>query len=1520
MNYESMTKAELISKLKSLESDIEKSGCSEEVITPQRSEEKYHQLIESLNDSIFLVDVESGLIIEANKRAEDLLGMPVGEIVGMNRTQMYPPEYIEDYEKIFQKYVKTNGGKTTEDIFIQHKAGNKIPVEISSNIFELNNRKVLLAIFRDITQQKQVQNSLEKSEKRYHDIVRSMSDWIWEVDVQGKFTYTSGSVKNILGYDHEELLGRTPFDLMSSEEAERVAMIFTEVSASRKPIVDLESWNITKDGRDVCLLTNGVPMLDNEGRLLGYRGVDKDITSRKEAEEALHNAREDITGFANILEESLNEIYIFDAKTFRFVHVNKGASFNLGYSMEELASLTPIDLKPEFTPKLFEKMIEPLRTGKKNKIQFTTVHKRKNGSLYDVEVHLQLSNFQTVPSFLAIILDITERKQAEEVLSKYQILFDNVSDLAYICDTEGNILYLNMVFEKLSGHKPEEFIGKTFEPLFDKDNLEKSKDLYTRTLKGESPREEIYFKDTGILCEYRNQPLRDEKGVIVGVIGIGRDITKQKRTEEKIRKFNEYLEQRVLERTEALAKANKEIEGSEQRFRDLAETIPEVFWITSHDFSKMIYVSPAYETIWGRSCKSLYDEPKDWLYSIHPEDREKVSTAIEKHIKGLTGFREEYRVVRPDKSIRWILDRAFSIKRQSGSVNHIIGIAQDITARKLTEKRLAKKNAYLKLLQVTAVAANEANDINDAFLQILEQICHYTAWEIGHAYAIAEKNPDLLKPTEVWCLEEQKQFMDFCNVTKETDFARGVGLPGRVLSSGKPHWIVDVTKDSNFLRKQIALDLNIKSGVAFPVMVESSVVAVLEFFTTKCEEPDQQFMEIMSEVGTQLGRVVERKQAEINLKNNHNLLDAIIEGTNDVAFVKDLQGKYLMMNTVGANYLGMSVESIIGKDDMELFPYDIASNIMKRNRDALISEKTVEYETPVEIKDKIFTFLSKVAPYRDSDGYIIGIIGISHDITGRKNIERTLQDSEERYRSLINDVLDTSNVGTFILDKEFRVVWMNESMEFYFGLDRNDVIMKAKRQLIEDQIHHIFEDGDEFKERMLRAYDDNTYTENFVCHILPGDGREERWLEHWSQPIVSGLYVGGRVENYTDITKSKKAEKALLQSEKMKAMGIMTAGVAHEFNNILAVISSNAQLLEEVNRSDNELSRSLRTICRMTDDGAEIVDRMYDFTNVHKDTSSYESVDLNDLIKQVVGFTMPRWKEMAHANGITYDIDQQGVEKLPSVLGNPSELREVILNIINNALDAMPAGGSLTVSTRCVQSDKFGVESKKENGSKPSTQSSKLESDFLEITFADSGNGMSEEVKKMMFDPFYTTRAPQGTGLGMSISYGIITRHGGEINVESELGKGSRIFLTLPIAEKSAHHIVTPIQNEKLDISDLNVLIVDDSKEMCKSLCELFTDEGQRVFSVDNGTEAIRLLKKNNYDLLICDLVMPDVTGKEVIMAMGASNRRTKVGLLTGWEYSAEDAKKDGLKVDLIIKKPFKLSKLRRDINDIFSS
>ncbi len=198
----------------------------------------------------------------------------------------------------------------------------------------------------------------------------------------------------------------------------------------------------------------------------------------------------------------------------------------------------------------------------------------------------------------------------------------------------------------------------------------------------------------------------------------------------------------------------------------------------------------------------------------------------------------------------------------TGQIIGVIAIAQDITQRKATEDALREQTEYVRLLQKIAVAANEAFVIDEAMQVCIDEVCTLTGWPVGHAYVLAEDHTGELASRKIWRLDRPKQFETFRRVTENARFKPGMGLPGRVLLSGKPVWIIDVTKDPDFLRGDAAEEIGIKAGFAFPVLVGSDVLAVLEFFSPEAVEPDHRLLDIMSHVGTQLGRVIERRRLE----------------------------------------------------------------------------------------------------------------------------------------------------------------------------------------------------------------------------------------------------------------------------------------------------------------------------------------------------------------------------------------------------------------------------------------------------------------------------------------------------------------------------------------------------------------------------------------------------------------------------------------------------------------------------------
>jgi signal transduction histidine kinase/ActR/RegA family two-component response regulator len=362
----------------------------------------------------------------------------------------------------------------------------------------------------------------------------------------------------------------------------------------------------------------------------------------------------------------------------------------------------------------------------------------------------------------------------------------------------------------------------------------------------------------------------------------------------------------------------------------------------------------------------------------------------------------------------------------------------------------------------------------------------------------------------------------------------------------------------------------------------------------------------------------------------------------------------------------------------------------------------------------------------------------------------------------------------------------------------------------------------------------------------------------------------------------KHAQDQIIQAEKLRAMGEMASGVAHDFNNVLAAILGNIQLLLHSfeHYGPDEVRERLKTIEKASKDGAETVRRIQDFTGRRRDRE-FIPLSLNDLVHEVSAITEPRWKDQAQKKGIHIELVKRPGE-VPPVLGNPSELREVLTNMVFNAVDAMPKGGKITLSTQ------------------PHSEG------WVEMRIADTGIGMSEEVKKRIFDPFFTTKGVTNSGLGMSVSYGIIKRHGGEILIESEPGKGTVFVLHLPIGygeevkETEKRGEMPPGM-----MRSARILVIDDEEAVRDILSRMLRTKGHQVETASDGDEGIERFKKQPFDLVFTDLGMPKLSGWEVGKALKELNPKIPVVMITGWgmELSREKMGENG--IDLMISKPF---------------
>jgi signal transduction histidine kinase/DNA-binding NarL/FixJ family response regulator len=352
------------------------------------------------------------------------------------------------------------------------------------------------------------------------------------------------------------------------------------------------------------------------------------------------------------------------------------------------------------------------------------------------------------------------------------------------------------------------------------------------------------------------------------------------------------------------------------------------------------------------------------------------------------------------------------------------------------------------------------------------------------------------------------------------------------------------------------------------------------------------------------------------------------------------------------------------------------------------------------------------------------------------------------------------------------------------------------------------------------------------------------------------------------------AQDQLVRTEKLRALGEMASGVAHDFNNLLAAILGRAQLLQ-AEIADPHLTPWLEVIERAALDGAQTVRRLQEFTRVRRDQPLVR-VDLSQVAREALEITQSRWRDDARRRDVTIEV-RTAFAAVPEVVGDPGELREALTNIILNAVDAMPDGGLLTLATTAGAGE-------------------------VALAVTDTGVGMAPTVRPRIFDPFFTTKGPQGTGLGLAMTYGIVARHGGRIEVESEEGQGSTFRLIF--APEAAPASVASPRSAPADAHVLTCLVVDDEETVGTLLGDILESGGHRAVVCVDGAAAVDRFRSERCDVVFTDLAMPGLSGWQVARAVKGIDPDVPVFIVTGYgaELSPEESRANG--VDGVLAKP----------------
>jgi PAS domain S-box-containing protein len=927
---------------------------------------------------------------------------------------------------------------------------------------------------------------------------------------------------------------------------------------------------------------------------------------------------------------------------------------------------------------------------------------------------------------------------------------------------------------------------------------------------------------------------------------------------------------------------------SEVFFREIAENIREVFWLFDWEKQKVIYVSPAYEAVWGRPIKDLYNRYEEWTESIYPPDRVFAQKSFQKIPDTHGGQSREYRIVRPDGTIRWVCDRGFAIRDAAGKVVRIAGIAEDITERKQAQETLRRQNLYLTALHDIALGLMSRFEVEDLLEAIVKRAgelidtkdCFISLYDADHN--------DLVLRIGIG------QYAEFIGFRLKP----GEGMAGRVWQSGRPMVVEDYSQWSGRSTDKRFDDL--VTSVGIPLKSESQVNGVigLNYFKRARAIDEEEisaltrFAELASiafdnaQLYSKLEHeLADRKRAEKALRQSEATLKSIVRAApTGIGMVSDRVLK--QVNQRLCEMTGYSSAEMLEQSARMLYPTDNDFNWVGQEKYLQIQQRgTGTVETRWKRKDgKIIDVLLSSTPI-DLDDLGTGVTFTALDITQIKQAEESLRKYEY--------IVATSTDLMSLLDRDYIFQAVNESFLNAYLKKRSEIIGHPVPELLG---RDTFED--KVKEKLDRCLSGEKV--HFTSWFnFPGWG--ERYVDVNYYPFYDeNNQIVGVVANTRDITERKKLEGQLLQSQKMEAIGTLAGGIAHDFNNLMMGIQGRTSLMLMDVDSTHPLFEHMNGIGEYVKSASNLTRQLLGFARGGK--YEVKTTNLNHLVKEQNRMFGRTKKEIRLQEKFETDLWAVEIDQI--------QIKQVLLNLYINAWQAMPGGGHLLVQTENVTLAEGDV---KPYNVPPGR--------YVKMSITDTGVGMDSATRRRIFEPFFTTKERgRGTGLGLASAYGTIQNHEGFITVDSEKGEGSTFTIYLPASGKNeVGDVEEPPQ--KLLEGDGTILLVDDEKFVLDVSQQMIKRLGYKVMTAGSGKEALSIYGKNPdaVDIVILDLIMPDLDGDKTYDRLKQIDPHVKVLLSSGYSINGKATEILNRGCNGFIQKPFNLNVLSMKISEILN-
>ena len=637
--------------------------------------------------------------------------------------------------------------------------------------------------------------------------------------------------------------------------------------------------------------------------------------------------------------------------------------------------------------------------------------------------------------------------------------------------------------------------------------------------------------------------------------------------------------------------------------------------------------------------------------------------------------------------------------------------------------------------------------------------------------------------------------------------------------------------------------------------------------------------------------ITERKQAETALRDSENHFRSLAETIPDALVVYDDLGRVTFINKAFEELYGWSVEELVGKPITNFVPPS-AEAITKQSWERTLRGEKAVFETQRWTKEgKVLDLQLSTAILRNMDGKHTASIVIHHDITARKRAQEKLHNSERTVKT----ILATSPVGIgLILDRKLK--WVNDACLKMLGFENQKEIV--------GQSTRIFYPSEEEYERVGRDLYTNLQRGKIaetVSRFIRKDGSlfDVRIRIRHVDPSSSEnlmIFVSTDITDQLSAAKEKEALKTqLFQSQKMEALGTLVGGIAHDFNNMLQIVIGYSQILLEGKQKAEQGYRELQTIIETCQGGADLVKKLLALGQQGQATPV--PLDLNHQVSQLTALisrTLPQIVE--------FDLDLANAPT--TILSDHAQIDQLVMSLAINASEAMPNGGALKISTSIVSLDDDYCKSHLE--AKPGA--------YVMLSVRDNGCGMDKETLTRIFDPFFSTKergSTRGTGLGLSVVRGIVRQQGGHVTCESEPGKGTEFKVYFPSIEKPsmpAKMVEPQVQSGTQE----TILVVEDNIPVAELERRGLEMAGYTVIVATKGREALEIYqtRKGEISLVILDLLMPEMSGRDCLMELLKIDPSVKVLIASGYSPSDELHGEISPFVKGFVHKPFGMAQL----------